>query len=604
MLQRLLIMLFLLLPLGVYTQENDAIRALNSNISKAKDDAEKIKALGELAEYYYAFALEKVGDSLQQQQLLIAQLSENRNLTLQALFDNSITSISQWSSSETFDRAIAFINRGLSYAKESKNYNYEALAYIRKSSIYRKKGEPGNALEEVTLAFSALDNTINDSLRAVLYIELGDVMVAKDDALSAYKNYNKAYDIAYEIKNDVVLSNVYHQIANLYNKLTDTNNPDETKMLVENYLLKSVELNRKNNNRNGLLHDYINLSRYTDKKEYIDMVLKLANELNAYKQQLYGKQLMHAYLMVVEKDATAALHYMENNPEIKQLYLNKGLFNYQIAVGSCYRYGGKPDSALKYFLAAENEFNNKFENRDKSAIAKEIAFCYQQLNQPDKAILYYEKAMAFNNNTNTLSMDSSLLRNLSALYYKTGDYKKAYEYNQLFQETKDELDNLADARHMVLMEVDRENRKHEVDLSEAKEEKERLQKLQYIGITAAIFTLFIVLILFGMFPVSKLMIRMLGFIAFICLFEFIILLIDGFLHNLFDHNTLYIWLAKVVVLAILFPSHHYLEHAMVKFLESKRLMKLRKQLSLKQVWQKMKHPAPQPEAGVEESVTI
>ena len=601
---RLLIFLSLLLPLKGYTQENAAIKALNLNIQNAKDDAEKIKAIGDLADYYYAFRLDKKADSLQQQQLLIAQLSDNRELTLQALFDNSITSIPNWSNKETFDHALAFINRGLSYAKEQKNYDYEALAYIRKSSIYRKRGQAPNALEEVTQAFSALDNTDNDSLRAILYLELGDVMLAKDDAVAAYKNYNKAYDIAYEIKNDVALSKTYHHIANLYNKLIDKNKPDETKILVENYLLKSVEINRANNDRKGLLHDYINLSRFLEKKEYIDMVLMLSAELKAYRQQLFGKQLMHAYQMVIQKDASSALNYLESNEDLKQMYLNRGEFNYQITIGHCYRYGGKPDSALKYYLVAENELNKTFENNSKISLAKEIGYCYKLLNQPLQAITYYEKALNYNKELNSLTTDSTIVSSLSKLYYQVGDYKKAFDYNVVYQNTKEELDNLANARHMVLMEVDRENRKHEFDLLEAEKAQNKAENLQYMAISAAILSLFLILILFGMFPTSKLMVRMFGFIAFICLFEFIILLIDGFVHDLFHGNQLYIWLTKIVVLAVLYPSHHYLEHAMVKFLESKRLMKLRKQLSIKQVWDKMKKPSTQVELKVEESASI
>ena len=601
---RLLILLSLFLPGISFCQENQATQALTQNIQKAKNDADKIKALGVLADYYYAYRLEKKADSLLQQQILIAQLSDDRKLTLQALFDNSITSIPTWSNKETFDRALAFLNRGLNYAKEQKNYDYEAIAYIRKSSIFRKRGQVENALEEVTHAFSALDNTVNDSLRAILYIELGDVMLAKDEAVSAYKNYNKAYDIAYAIKNDIILSQVYHQIANLYNKLTDKNDPDETRMLVENYLLKSVEINRTNNNKQGLLLDYTNLSRFMEKKEYIDKVLSLSSELKAYRQHLYGKQLMHAYLMVIEKNSIAALDYLEQNEDLKQMYLNRGLFNYQIVKGHCFRYADRPDSALKYYLAAEADFNNNFETNSKISQAKQIAYCYQALGQSAQAINYYEKALELNKGLNSLTTDSSIYRNLSILYAQTGDYKKAFDYNLQYQNSKEQLDNLSDARQVVLMEVDRENRKHEVDLADAARDKIKRQNLQYMGISIVIITLFMVLILFGMFPVSRVMIRMLGFIAFICLFEFIILLIDSYVHHLFHGDTLYIWLFKIVVLAILFPSHHYLEHAMVKFLESKRLMKLRKQLSIKQVWNKMKTPAPEPEAGVKEDTLV
>jgi hypothetical protein len=96
------------------------------------------------------------------------------------------------------------------------------------------------------------------------------------------------------------------------------------------------------------------------------------------------------------------------------------------------------------------------------------------------------------------------------------------------------------------------------------------------------------MILVGMFPVSRLVIRLVGFFAFICFFEFIIVMIDSYLHHATHGEPLKIWLAKIFIIALLLPLHHFLEHLAVKFLESQKLVRLRQRLSVTKAWQRKK----------------
>ena len=54
--------------------------------------------------------------------------------------------------------------------------------------------------------------------------------------------------------------------------------------------------------------------------------------------------------------------------------------------------------------------------------------------------------------------------------------------------------------------------------------------------------------------------------------------------------SLKIWMVKIGILAILLPLHHYLEHVMVNFLESQKLIRIREKLSLKNILRKPKKP--------------
>ena len=59
------------------------------------------------------------------------------------------------------------------------------------------------------------------------------------------------------------------------------------------------------------------------------------------------------------------------------------------------------------------------------------------------------------------------------------------------------------------------------------------------------------------------------------------MLIDSWLHNIAHGEPLKIWLMKIVLIALLVPFQHFLEHGMIKFIESRKLHELRKKLSIK-----------------------
>jgi hypothetical protein len=108
-----------------------------------------------------------------------------------------------------------------------------------------------------------------------------------------------------------------------------------------------------------------------------------------------------------------------------------------------------------------------------------------------------------------------------------------------------------------------------------------------------------------MFPVSKLTIRMMGYFFFISLFEFIVLLIDNILLVYATHDEpLKLWLIKIALIALLVPLQHFLEHNLIRFLESRKLLEARTKFSFKNWWQKIKKPAPVTDAGIEEDTAV
>ena len=558
---------------------------LIQKVNKAASDSQMVSALGALAEFYSVYRLDKKADSIYQKQLLTAQLSLNKNLVVATLFDNSITNISNWTTAETFDRILAFLQKGLEYSKETGRKDYEALAYIKKSTILRKRGKPDEALHQATMAFSTLPIRGIDSLKAILFLELGDIFLAKGEPVNAFKNYNNAYDIAYDISNTRLQSEIYHHFAQLYQTLDQT-------PLSEAQLFKSVELNEKNNNDLGLLLDYIDLARLTDKKEYFDKAIDLANQLGLERYRLLTRRLLFAYYMAVEKNPVTALNYLNNNPDLKQSYINSGLPNYYFNIGSVYFYSNNPDSAIKYFNLAESDLQKTLDINSRVTIYKEMADCYTRLGETVKAIAYFEKAKELGSGLNDLKTDTMITHSLSELYAQAGNFKKAFEYSRQYDRDKNELQQLADQRQVVLLEVDHENSNREKEMRELANKKLREKNLQYMGITIFLAAVFTLLILIGMFPVSTFTIKVLSYFSLICLFELIVVFLEDYMHRVTYGEPLNIWIFKVVLIAILVPIQHFVEHALIRFMESRKLIQLRNQLSLRKWITKIKKPLP------------
>jgi hypothetical protein len=121
----------------------------------------------------------------------------------------------------------------------------------------------------------------------------------------------------------------------------------------------------------------------------------------------------------------------------------------------------------------------------------------------------------------------SITGSLGDLYARQLKFQPAYKFTKESALYNDTIQKLKAQREVALLEVNQENRKREKDAQDLADKTLRRRNLQYMGITMTLALLFLGMLIIGMFPVSKTTIRLLGYFAFISLFEFIIVLIDG-----------------------------------------------------------------------------
>jgi len=546
--------------------------------NRSTTDSQKVVSLGKLAEYYYVFKLDDKADSVLHEQLLIAEVSNNRNLLLHALFGNAVLNISGSADRESFDKAISFIQKGIDYAKANNENDYLAIGYTRLADILNARKQYDKALANAVLALSILEKVTSDSVKAICYISLGDIYLGKEDAVSACRNYNNAFDISIKMNSIPLQSLIYHRLHEMYKKLDD-------KDLAKDELNKSITLNKTYGNKEGLILDYYDLARLTNEKYFIEQAIDLADSIKNFKQLLSAKRLMLVYYYVVEGNEQKALQYLENEPDLKESYANSGDDNYFQNIGNIYYYSNNPDSALYYYQLAEPEIQRKQDLKASEIILTQIAMSYDKRGNIDSAIIYYQKALKLSFQINDAAEIASIANQLSILYQKKNDFKNAFYYLQQSNHLTDSLKKLSKGNDITLLAVDRENKKHEQEILQLEKLENNKRNLQYMAITVAIVVVFFLMLFIGSFPISKLTVKLMGYFFFISLFEFIVLLIDNlFLTHATHNQPLKIWLIKIGLIGLLVPFQHFLETNMIALLASKKLIEVRTRFSVKKWW--------------------
>lgn len=177
---------------------------------------------------------------------------------------------------------------------------------------------------------------------------------------------------------------------------------------------------------------------------------------------------------------------------------------------------------------------------------------------------------------------------LDSANYLLGNPAKAHYYAKLTGNLKDRMASAAKQDELLLLEIDNETKKREFMQQREQEATRRRHNLQYMGLALGIITSFVILAMLGSFKVNRWLIKAMGFFAFIFFFEFIILLADHEIHHATHGEPWKIMAVKVVLIGVLLPLHHWLEHKVVHYLSNHALIDTSRFFSLKRLTGKPK----------------
>jgi hypothetical protein len=572
----LLILTLLLCDAQAQNNPNPYTDSLKLNLAKATTPEQKVKMLGKLARFY--MAVDRVlSDEYSNQQAQIAETSRDRKLMIQALHTNAQRYLGYNGRQDNINTGINYSQKALDLAKESNLNDYEAWSYLLLAGGARSNGENDKALNYNNLAV-ALSNTVNDdSLKVSSLNSLGDTYRSKKEKILAFRAYLQAMNLAessgrYELNKSclVIISNFYIDLGDFER--------------AKDFAYKALTLTVKNKaplDRHGV---YNLLGQIYSKNKQPEMALTFYEKALGVADTLKFELIkLNTYSYITDSyfsnnQIAKGLAYMNTKPELKQFMKKAGLqhFIYQ-AYGMAYVEMGKLDSGFYYLKKAEPDFEKNANIFNKHSFYNNLSTYYKKKGDLKTALSYELRSKAIADEMGNIEFQKEDALSLDSIYQKLGDFRNAYIFNQKYQHAKDSLEKLSAQKELMVLEVENENQRKEREAIAAIETVRLKHNIQYMGITIAIAGVFVFLVMLGIFSVSEETIRVLGFFAFIFLFEFIILLADNQIHHWTHGEPWKVLAIKIGLISLLLPFHHYLEKKVIGYLTSKKMFELNAQ---------------------------
>jgi tetratricopeptide (TPR) repeat protein len=191
-------------------------------------------------------------------------------------------------------------------------------------------------------------------------------------------------------------------------------------------------------------------------------------------------------------------------------------------------------------------------------------FATQQ--QADSALYYARLGLYFAQKNGFLSKQQDISNFMSTYFSSHSRIDSAYFYLVNANMLKDSLMGIEKMRTAEQLIFDENVRQLELVAKAAADKEERRQQLQHIFIGLLIPGLFLLTVLLARIRIKVKLIRFLGVISLLFLFEYLTLLLHPIVQHITHHTPILEILIFVAIAGLLIPLHHRLEHWMIEML--------------------------------------
>ncbi len=501
----------------------------------------------------------------------IFKVEQSRDRKLIAEFYRKVAD--QWNSFPTPERqtlALQAIDKGIKIAKEAQLNKEIAILLVRKAITFRAKGDLTEALKynEESLSYALLSKS--DSVIILSEISHASTLLEKDENLAAFKKYMHGLNLAEIAKDEKFQVTIQKRIGDFYVKVDQVEK-------AKDYYMKGLNLSKKLKDSaqelsiyQSMISLYLSEKDFASAREYLNVLKQKEKQSSFYKRYVLSAETS----IIAQEDIKKLPEFIRQNKELFSEYEKYGMQSELCRIkGLIFTVEKKNDSALYYLMRSKQTLNPN----NLSAVLNWnnwYAYYLEQNSRYMDAAKYIDENVLIAKKMQSLSFEKTCYEYLDSMYIKAGNKEKEVTNKLLLFSIKDSLNKQQKANDLLGVEIDIENKRNEREVVEKQIKTERRNNLQYMGISGAILFLFIALAAMGKFNVKPWFIRALGFLSFILLFEFIILLIDHQIHALTHGEPLPLLLIKIVIIAFLLPFHHWLEHKVISYLMKNKTVPL------------------------------
>ena len=334
---------------------------------------------------------------------------------------------------------------------------------------------------------------------------------------------------------------------------------------LENYLL-SIQLSESVNYEAGLkrsfnsistvylyLKDYESSIRYAEKARRLSIKLK-----DKYTLTLSTSWLSKAHLELHHTDS--ALRYAQLSYEIATgLNEPMPLYFATARLGEINEATGNYNLAVEYLRMSLNYSKKDGRYFRISGAHQQLAMLFKTTGMRDSCLWHAEKAFLISKKENLYAtlLSASIL--LSELYEGQND-SKSLHYHKFALAAQDSLFSQEKNRQIADLSFNETLRQQELEAAKQQAAEDRKNNLQYAAIALGL-VLFVILFLLLSHTIiaNQALIKFLGTLALLIVFEFMNLLLDPFIGRLSNNSPLLMLTIMVCIAALLIPVHQKLE---------------------------------------------
>lgn len=188
-----------------------------------------------------------------------------------------------------------------------------------------------------------------------------------------------------------------------------------------------------------------------------------------------------------------------------------------------------------------------------------LAKVFQNNAQPDSAFHYAMLASNVANRDGFLSWELDAANYLSHFYKNKKQFDSAFFYMEHAVMLQDSLKGQAKTREAMIISSNEQIRQAEIEEQKQQDKQTRLQQLQILAICLFIPSFFMITLAVSRIKIHRNIVRFMGVVSLLLIFEFIILLLHPFVEQKVHHNKVFELLILVFISAGLVPLHHRLE---------------------------------------------
>ena len=376
---------------------------------------------------------------------------------------------------------------------------------------------------------------------------------------SANNYLAELYKIAALLKNDSLLTISYYETSIFLDYKSDSKEQI-------NYLLKGLKIAEQKYPSiiykfyNGLGSAYYDLQDYKQALNYLYKAENLLIKIND--PAISRSYLYHLFALAYNNldKMDSALHYANKaNEDLLKHPDKERMKGVSTVTGNIYVKLGNDKLAESYFLNGIALIDSAKSYYDAQALGAYSKLLLKQGRfQPAK--YYALNGLEISKSSQAKAPLLGNVQTLRKIYKSLNQPDSAYYYATLELDYRDSLFNREKLNAVKDMTFAEDIRQKEETIKQSEEAIQRKHNLQYAAITLGLITFIILFLLLSHSIVaSQKLIKFLGILGLLIVFELINLYIHPYLENFTHHSPLLMLTIMVCIAALLIPIHHWLE---------------------------------------------